>query len=210
MASLQKHIRNTFLAGLFAAIPIAATAFIVWYVNDLTSRLLRIHTPFVALLITLAGVYVLGLLISSMVGRFFVNLIDRMLSRVPVVREVYQAWKHVSVTPGGKEGIYGKVVLIPADGSGRQHAIGFSSGDPIEGDADTVCVFVPMAPNPVSGRILLVARSACRFTSISMEEAFKMILSSGNYVPPEVGAAITRSPAVIPTQSAATAGGLSS
>ena len=32
MSPIQKHFRNAFLAGIFAAIPVGATAFIVWYV----------------------------------------------------------------------------------------------------------------------------------------------------------------------------------
>ena len=37
--SVQNHLRNTFLAGAFAAMPIAATAFIVYYVERVTREL---------------------------------------------------------------------------------------------------------------------------------------------------------------------------
>jgi len=36
MAPLQNHIRRTFLAGIFAAIPIAVTAFVIYYVDAQT------------------------------------------------------------------------------------------------------------------------------------------------------------------------------
>lgn len=188
MGSIQKHLRNTFLTGLFAAIPLAVTAFVVVYVESKTRSLFGFRAPFVALLLTVAGVYVLGLVVSSIVGRFFLGLIDRTLSRIPVVSDVYEAWKHVSLTPGGKEGMFARPVLIGGDG-GRQHLLGFSSGDPVPGNPDLFCVFVPAAPNPVAGRLYFVARSDCRFLDMPAEEAFKIILSSGNYVPHQVGAA---------------------
>ena len=36
MFSLQKHLRNTFLAGIFSAVPLAVTVFIVWWVETRT------------------------------------------------------------------------------------------------------------------------------------------------------------------------------
>jgi len=42
MAPLQNHIRRTFLAGIFAAIPIAVTAFVIYYV-DAQTRILSRH-----------------------------------------------------------------------------------------------------------------------------------------------------------------------
>jgi uncharacterized membrane protein len=46
------------------------------------------------------------------------------------------------------------------------------------------CVFVPNSPNPITGRLYFVPAELCTFTDISVEEAFKVILSTGNYVPP--------------------------
>src|SRR5207302_10335386 len=107
------------------------------------------------------------------------------LLHVPILKELYRAWKQVALTPGGNEGMYAKVVLIPAEGDAT-HLLGFSSGAPLPDDANAVCVFVPNAPNPVLGRIYFVRRERCQFLDITAEEAFKLILSSGNYVPPQI------------------------
>jgi uncharacterized membrane protein len=192
--SLQNHLRNTFLAGAFAAMPIAITAFILYYVERVTRELfakLGINTPFLGLILAVAGIYLLGLIVRSLVGRFFIRLIDRILSRVPVLREVYKAWKHVSITPGGKEGVYAKAALIISGEGGR--LLGFTSGEPIEGDPNTLCVYVPNAPNPINGRLFFVPRQSCVILEgIGMEEAFKSILSTGNYVPAGLGAATAK------------------
>jgi uncharacterized membrane protein len=186
MASLQKHLRNTFLAGALAAAPIAATVFVIVYVEGLTRAaardLLGINTPFVGVALALGLIYALGLLVNSLLGKWLLTLVDRLLLRVPVLNELYKAWKHVSVTPGGKEGVLAKVVLIPVE-NGRAATLGFSSGAPIDGDPHTCCVFVPAVPNPMNGRLYFLPIADVRVLDLSVEEAFKIILSGGNYVP---------------------------
>ena len=192
MSRLQKHLRNTFLTGVFAAIPLAVTAFVIWYVESKTRQplrdLLRINIPFLGVVVALAAIYLLGLAVGSIVGKWVLSLIDKLLLRVPVLKDLYQAWKHISITPGGKEGIFGKVVLVPVEND-RTHTLGFSSGDPLETDPATTAVFIPAVPNPMNGRLHFVPIRDVIVLDVSPEEAFKMILSGGNYVPAEVGRA---------------------
>jgi uncharacterized membrane protein len=182
--TIGSHLRNTFLAGAFAAIPVAGTAFVIWYVDSSTRVLSRkvfgTDVPFVGLAIAVVAIYLLGLVVTSFVGRLLLRLGDRTLRRVPLLKTVYQTWKQVAISPG--EGIFAKVVLIPDEG-GRMSLIGFTSGKPTAKGGDTLPVFVPAAPNPTSGRLCLVKEADCRFLAVSNEEAFKMILSSGCYVP---------------------------
>ena len=147
-----------------------------------------IDIPFVGVFITIAGIYLLGLIVSSLIGRFFLRLIDLALMHVPLLKNVYQSWKQVTLTPGGKEGMYAKVVLIAADG---EHArlMGFTNGDALPGDPESCCVFVPNAPNPITGRLYFVRREHCRLLEISTDDAFKVILSNGNYVPRQIAVA---------------------
>lgn len=85
--------------------------------------------------------------------------------------------------------------------------IGFTNGKPIEGDEDTFCVFVPASPNPINGRLYFVHKVNCEFVDITADEAFKAILSSGNYVPSAIGIATrklmlqhARKPSELPPQ----------
>ena len=152
MTSAQKHLRNTFLAGIFAAIPVGVTVFLIWYVDRATRAPLRsvfngrFDIPFIGIPITLILIYLLGLAVTSIVGKWALRVIDRLLLRLPLLKELYQAWKHVAVTPGGKEGMYAQVVLVPLEGDAR--VLGFTSGQCVPGDSATICVFVPNAPNP--------------------------------------------------------------
>src|SRR5690349_10718634 len=110
MSRLQNHFRKTMLAGVFAAIPIAVTGFILWYIEGHTRSIVRnlfnINIPFAGVVLAIGLIYLLGLAVTSLVGQFFLGIVDAMLSRLPVLRELYRAWKQVSLTPAGTTGIF--------------------------------------------------------------------------------------------------------
>ncbi len=193
MANMQNHLRNTFLTGIFAVVPVGVTIFIFVkiesYTRDLMEYLTGRRVPFVGILIVVAVIYVTGLVLSSLVGKWVFGLFDRALSKVPGLNTLYQTWKQIALTPGGTEGTFSKVVLIPSEVGGMQ--IGFTSARSIDGHDDTWCVFVPNAPNPLTGRMHFVNKNMCKLLDCSAEEAFKLVLSTGNYVPAVVGAAIS-------------------
>ena len=193
MPDARLHLRNTFLAGIFAAIPIAITVAIAWYLDHYTRALghwLFGHDiPGVGVVIAVLAIYLLGLAVTSIVGRFFVTTIDRILLRLPLLREVYVIWKQVFLTPGGGEGMFAKVVLVP-DAVGVTRQLGFTNGVAIDEHSGTICVFVPAAPNPINGRLIVVKETDVLPTTMTAEEAFKIILSTGNYVPPALGASV--------------------
>jgi len=192
MFNLQSHLRNTFLTGIFAAVPVVVTIWIVYKIESLTrvitETIFHRSIPFVGILIALAGIYLSGLLISSLVGQWFFKQFDRALSKVPGLNTLYQTWKQIALTPGGTEGTFSKVVMIPSEIAGVQ--LGFTSGRAIDGHADTWCVFVPNIPNPLTGRMHFINKNQCTVLDISAEEAFKVVLSTGNYVPSALGKAI--------------------
>jgi hypothetical protein len=80
--------------------------------------------------------------------------------------------------------MFNQVVVVPHAGQSGQ--VGFTSGRPLPGDPDNLCVFVPNLPNPLSGRLVLARRETCIVLPISVDEAFKFLLSTGNYLPPSL------------------------
>jgi uncharacterized membrane protein len=190
---LNAHLRRTFLAGVLATVPVAVTVFIIYWVEEHTrifsNWMFKKEIPFVGVAVAIASIYLSGLLATTLLGQLFLRLIDSVLTRVPMIREVYIAWKQIALTPGGVEGTFSKVVLIP-DESGHARTIGFTSGRPVNTAANILCVYIPFAPNPVSGKISFVPFDKCIFPDISPEEAFKVILSTGNYVPHALADAI--------------------
>ena len=186
MGNLKAHVERKFFAGALAAIPVAVTAFILWYVDSQVRALFPVRYPFLGIVVALGAIYMLGVFVTSLSGRYFLRLVDRVLTHVPGLRDLYRTWKQIAVTPDMSTGVFARVVTIP-DESGRLRMLGFTSGRAITGSTDTLCVFVPASPNPTSGRLYFVGVADCRFVPVGAQEALKFIISGGNYVPAAVG-----------------------
>ena len=185
MVRLQIHIRNKLVAGALAAIPVAVTIFILWYVDSRSRELLHVHTPFVGAAIAIGAIYALGVFVTSVLGQFLLGVFDKVVRRVPGLRDLYRSWKQVALADT-QVGIFAHVVLVPDD-AGRGCVLGFTSGHAIEGDPGLSCVFVPSAPNPTTGKLYFVPTTRCIRLEMSTQEALKVIISGGNYVPAAVG-----------------------
>lgn len=188
MGRLQTHLEEKFLAGTLAAIPLGVTMFIVWYLDAHVREVVGVQYPLLGLLVALVAIYLLGLFVTSLLGRYLLRVTDWGLERLPGFRDLYRTWKQIAVTPDAETGIFAKVVLLP-DETGRLRMLGFTSGRPIEGSPDLLCVFVPASPNPMSGRLYFARMKECLFVPTSAKEALKFLVSGGNYVPPALGAA---------------------
>jgi uncharacterized membrane protein len=186
---VQVHVRNKLVAGALAAIPVAVTAFILWYVDANARSLFGFRYPFVGLLLTLVVLYVLGLFVTSLVGRWILGGTDALLAHIPGLKDLYRSWKQMAFSAEGDEGIFARVVLIP-DETGRMRMMGFSTHRPVEGAPDTHCVFVPGSPNPTSGRLYFVRTGDCMVLDLPVRTALKVLISGGNYVPSEIGRAL--------------------
>lgn len=188
MQWLKTHLRNKLLAGILAAGPVVVIVLGALWLEEKTRPLAEtfgIHFPGIGLLLAVVGVYLLGLIVTSLLGKFFLRMVDGVIRRVPGLNYLYLAWKDVA-KPGDQRSMFDRVVLVP-DLEGRGAAIAFCSGEPVPGDERTLCVFLPGSPNPITGRLVLVDRAACLPLTLSVQDAFKFLLSTGNYVPEGLG-----------------------
>ena len=190
MGRLQAHVRNKLVAGVLAAVPVAVTFFVLWYVDSKARAILHLQWPLVGSAVALGAIYLLGLFVTSVLGRGLLGATDWVLRHVPGLSDLYRTWKQVAISDphDGKFGIFAQVVLVPDD-AGRGCVIGFTSGHPIEGDPRIACVFIPASPNPTSGRLQFVPQSRCIQLDLRPQEARKLLISGGNYMPPAIGAA---------------------
>jgi uncharacterized membrane protein len=189
MSGLSKHVRQKFVAGLIAAIPVTITLVLVFYVDSMVQKVVRLPYPFLGILLSLVVIYFLGVFVTSLVGRYLLRTFDYVLERIPGLRDLYRTWKQLLVTPDLDTGMFAKVLLLP-DESGQHFLLGFTTGRPIGGDGDRLCVFVPNSPNPITGRLYFVSAKRCHFLPVSSKDALKTIVSSGNYLPVGFGVPI--------------------
>jgi uncharacterized membrane protein len=144
----------------------------------------------VGIVVALGVIYLFGLFVTSVLGRALLSATDWILRHVPGLGDLYRSWKQVAISDpqDGVFGMFAHVVLVP-DEAGRGCVLGFTSGHSIEGDPRVSCVFVPASPNPTSGRLQFVPSNRCIKLDLRPQEALKLLISGGNYMPPAIGAA---------------------
>jgi len=125
---------------------------------------------------------------------FFHSLLkfwDYILHRIPFVSSIYKTFQDVINTFfSGDTNSFKQVVLVPFP-TKDSYAIGFLTqenfafGKPEPSENEKLCaIFVPTAPNPTSGFLIAFQETDLIYVSMTVEEAFKCILSCGAIIPP--------------------------
>lgn len=137
-----------------------------------------------AALVTLAGLYVVGLLTSVVVGRRLIAFTERLLERLPLVQTIYSATKRFLETLR-QPPVSGQRVVLIAFPSPEMKAVGFVTK--VMTDPDTgrqlAAVYVPTSPNPTSGYIEVVPVEDLVQTDWSVEEAMAFVMTGGTNAP---------------------------
>jgi uncharacterized membrane protein len=197
--------RRYFVAGLLAFAPIGITFWaIAWIVQRLDNLLLpRVVSwffpameqpielpPLVGALFTFVVILMSGVVVRHFFGNELVRVWERMLSRVPVARSIYGGVKQLfeAIVAGGRTSSFNTVVLIEYPRKGIW-ALAFTTGE-VSGpmldafpDQQMINCFVPTTPNPTSGFYLVIPKVEIREIDLSVEEAFKVIMSAGLVTP---------------------------
>lgn len=140
-----------------------------------------------AVLVTLAGLYAVGLLTSMVLGRRLIALVERLLDRLPLVQTIYGATKRF-LQSMQKPPVSGQRVVLISFPSPEMKAVGFVTKvmtDTVSGQ-QLVAVYVPTSPNPTSGYIEIVAIEDVVWTDWSVEEAMTFVMTGGTNAPDRV------------------------
>jgi uncharacterized membrane protein len=204
--------RRIFLAGLVITLPAVVSAYVLLRVflyfdsilDPLVRRWLHMRIPGLGLLALVCLVFLVGLFASNLLGARIVRAVSRRLERIPLFSPVYRALRDISeLFLGEKAQAFRRVGLIEWPRPGLWSIVFLTSESPgpaaahLEGDH--VTVFLPTVPNPTTGFVHLVPRRDLVLIEMSVEEAFKVLLSAGAaYGSPHVPSAARASGAVVP------------
>ncbi len=192
---LVKQLRNKFILGIIVIVPVSATIWVLtWVFNSIDNILqpsiediLGRSFPGVGFGIVILLIYLAGVIASSVLGKKLIAFGERLLDRVPLVRQLYSGIKQVveSFTAPRETGFM-QVVFIEFPRKGVQ-SIAFVTNkfDTKSGD-QLFTVFVPTSPNPTSGFLQIVREDEIVRTNITVEDALRVIVSAGR-VPLEGG-----------------------
>jgi len=147
--------------------------------------LVGFRIPGLGAVLAVLVVLLTGVFARNIVGRRLLVWWEGLLGRIPIVRSIYSSVKQVSDTMLSPKGnAFRKVVLVEFPQRG-QWTLAFIVGEPSGMVAeslaaqDWVTVYVPTAPNPTSGYVVMMSADRVRDVDVTVDEALKFHVSLG-------------------------------
>ena len=181
--ALTKHISTRMIAGIVALLPIGGAAFTLFYLEYTISETYLANQPWyfpgLGIISALIIIYLVGLFITTFVGKLLWTLIDQILENLPLLGQLYATLKQALGYGEGEGALFQRVVLVP-DRSHNAHELGLVTLQTTETDGTTkLAVFIPGSPNPGAGRLVLLNADSVTPTSIPVSEALKTLVAVG-------------------------------
>ena len=196
MKNIVSHLRNYFLRGTLAFIPIFLVYLAIRFiyigidvnVMDVVYEVIGVRVPGLGILFTIIFLYALGIFSSNIIGRWFLSNLENLANNIPLIGAIYKVGKQISNTLSLPEKqVFKKAVLIDFMKTGF-NTIGFITGTIYDEQTQEkkVKVFVPLPPNPASGHLIFVNENEWLDPGWSVEEAMQMVISCGIIGPESV------------------------
>ena len=190
MVKRQWFIKRWFLQGLIITTPLILTFILLFYsviyVDDalitvlefLPESVAKLHFPGLGVIVVLILTTIIGSIAESWIMHRAVSAFNSVMSKLPVIRSVYQTiTKIVKGLLGDKDGIQ-TVVMIEYPRKGI-YSLAFKTGVTHIDGKELVTLFLPTTPNPTSGFYLMLPKDQVVTTDLTREQAFKQIVSAG-------------------------------
>ena len=194
---LTLKIRNYFFTGVIVLVPIGFTLYLSKFLMNISSDLLPskinpnnylpINIPGIEIIITVFFITFVGFLSLSFIGKKFLQLIDSLFKKIPLLGTFWSAVKQMSQSFKDNKHKKKSVVLVEYPRKGVW-AVGFATKEN-EGEIkektkkELINVFVPTTPNPTSGFLLMFEKNDVIYLDMSFEEASKFVVSAGTTSP---------------------------
>lgn len=194
----RKSVRTNLIYGLVVGLPIVATLGLIWFVISKFDAFIKpklppefnpdsylpFEIPGIGLLITIIALYFLGAVARNFFGRQLIAAGERLVNRVPLIRNVYNFVKQlVDTFTISSDKAFREVCLLEYPRK-DVWVMGFVTSD-VRGAPGRVLpsgfinVFVPTTPNPTSGFLMMISRDDVKILDMSPEEGAKLIISAG-------------------------------
>jgi uncharacterized membrane protein len=195
--SFALKLRNYFFTGVVVLIPIGFTLYLTKILISVSSKLipsevnpntyLHFSIPGLEIILTIFFITIVGYLSLSFLGKKFLQVVDDLFKRIPILRTIYSAIGQMTNSFTQKKNSKKSVVLVEYPRKDTW-AVGFATKDnkgemKNKTNRNLVNVFVPTTPNPTSGFLLMFPKEDIIYLDISFEEASKFIVSAGTSNP---------------------------
>ena len=183
MKRIQKHLTGSLIAGFVAILPVGGLIITVGYLESTISgsglSKMPFYFPGLGLLAAIVFIYLIGLVVTTFVGRWIWTRIDKLLDKLPSLGPLYQTLKQILGYGEGEEAIFYEAVLVPSKDIASEE-LGLVTNRISDEKGNTkLVIFVPGAPNPTSGRLLIMDKDSVKPLSMPVNEALKALVSMG-------------------------------
>ena len=191
--SLARHIRRSLISGLLLLLPVALTYVIVRFLFDLMDGVLR---PWIEWILGQFGIewslpgpgVVAAVIIIYLIGAFATLRLGRMtadwarvsLLRIPLIGTIYSANRQLIESFSGTSATGFKRVVLVQFPRADSWSLGFLTGiTDAEDVGKLIMTYVPTAPLPNSGFVVLMPPKDVLDTDLTVPDAMQLIFSGG-------------------------------
>ncbi|WP_257347088.1 DUF502 domain-containing protein [Pseudalkalibacillus decolorationis] len=186
----MKALAKNFLNGIVTVVPIILVMYVVIKVFEFLDSILgntfrgflkEDYVPGLGLLASLILITVLGWLSKQYLSGKIVELVDKFLDRIPIIKSLYSVIKDTIQSFLGEKKSFSKVVLVFIPGTNMK-SIGFVTSEDVHQLADPlaghIAVYMPQTFQ-VAGFTFLIPKEEVEILDVKPEEAMKFVLSGG-------------------------------
>ncbi len=188
LSTFWKKIRSYFLTGALILIPLFITTYIILVIIHWVAQSAGLGRGLVAdiigLFVAILAILLVGAFTQNIIGGKTISWLNVMLAKIPIagaihsaIRQIMEgfmlrksaAFRKVVIIEYPRKGIY-CFAFVTKEGHINKH---------LSEEGPMIHVFLPTTPNPTSGFFLIVPEKDVIPLDISVQEAFKVIISGG-------------------------------
>jgi len=190
------RIRRYFLSGLVVFVPLALSVYLfILLINVADGLLGKFLKPYfyeelgfyprgVSIVIGVLGIILIGFLATNYFGRKIHGFFEKIVLKLPFFRQVYPAAKEMAIFLFSRDRLAFKQVVIIEYPRQGIYSFGFLTNETSKPICDLTGremynIFIPSAPGPLTGYVVMVPRKHVTMTDITVEDAIKYIVSGG-------------------------------
>lgn len=190
----MRSIGTTFIKGLAAVLPIVVTLYLLYWLLNLAESvigglarvLLPFYFPGLGLLLTLVGIFLVGVLLNAWLVRKFFDLGEGLMHRIPLVKTVYGAVQDLmGFFSRARDDEASQVVMVHVEIAGvparmvgvvtRQEFEGLPEG---LGEPGLIAVYLPMSYQ-IGGYTVTLPRDKVTPVDMTIDQAMRYAVTAG-------------------------------
>lgn len=195
LQKINRGLKNYFLSGLLVVIPLVITILVIKAIFSFLDNLLLpylqpslgawVRIPGIGIVITFVSIFIIGILVTNIIGRKFVSTGETLLLKIPIAKSIYSSVKQILQTFSYSEDEASKKVVMVEYPKENVWSIGIINGEFVHplNKEKMHNILIVASINPTSGFFIMVPQKNTIELDISIEDAMKWIVSGGIITP---------------------------